>query len=90
MTISDTLVYTTEESCFFLDITIKERLSRNIRSLFEDAYYLGLKENFGLHLMLLHYGLNISQNNGNNYQDMLEVYKELISELAICENRKAT
>jgi|GEM_PF-4947663 len=87
-TISDSYTFTTEESCLFYDNTIKERLSKNIKSLFEDAYYIGIKENFGLHLMLLHYGLSIGQNNGNNYQDMLEVYNELITELAICENKR--
>lgn len=88
--LSDGSIYTTEESCIFVDITIKERLASNIRKFLEDAYYIGNKENFGLHIILLHYGLIIGSNNGNNYQDLLVIYNELLSELAICENNKAS
>lgn len=88
--LSDGSIYTTEESCIFVDITVKERLSRNLKSLLEEAYYLGNKQNFGLHVILLHYALNIGNNSKSDYLDLVSIYSELLSELAIIENNKTS
>lgn len=88
--LSDGSIYTTEESCIFVDITVKERLSRNLKSLLEEAYYLGNKQNFGLHVILLHYALNIGNNSKSDYLDLVSIYSELLNELAIIENNKTS